>query len=187
VECGCPIKYPDAIAAAVYFDHVEILEWTRSTEAVTWDYALLQRSFEQAGRAGSVGAAAWLRGQGARWPDSFITVDTSPNIHFGNKYWMASTVQWAVANGCTWGDWQCQQLGLEYIFGKTGMFGCGLEVLNSKQCDQTVYELFVWAHENGCPCTCEDPAAAAAALAESAAKVAASVAALRVRSASQMQ
>jgi hypothetical protein len=175
VECGCPISYADALDVAVYFDHVEILAWTRSTKAVTWGQPLLQRSLELAGRAGSVHAAAWLRSQGAKWPTSFVTVDTSPNRASGNEYWLLSAVKWALANGCTWGNWRCQDLAPEHIFGTVseGFGGAARMTLPNKKRDKTVYELFAWAHENGCPCTCEDPAAAAAALAQVAAGVAA--------------
>jgi hypothetical protein len=181
-ECGCPINYRDAIGSAIHFDFVDILEWIHSTEAVTWDRTMLQLNLEEAGRAGSVNAAAWLRRQGARWPDSFVEVDISPDRYFGNACWMLSTVKWALANGCTWGHWQCQELAHERVTGTVPEpFGSACMELGSKQCAQTVYELFAWAHENGCPCTCEDPVAAAAALAEPAAKVAALVAAMRAR------
>jgi hypothetical protein len=58
--------------------------------------------------------------------------------------WSKRTVQWALANGCTWGDWQCSLLSAErYVNGY---------VLQAA-------ELFEWAHKNGCPCTCEQDAA----------------------------
>jgi hypothetical protein len=190
-ESGCPIYLSDVVHVAVYHDHVDMLTWVHSIKAVAWSQALLQQSFKEAGRAGGVGAAAWLRRQGARWLDSFVEVDTTPDTYFGSEYCKLSTVKWALANGCTWEDWRCQDLAPEHICGAAPHLGdSGSMAFRSRQRDKaaSVYELFVWAHENGCPCTCEDPtaaaAAAAAALAAAVAKTAADIAALRARSAS---
>ena len=116
-KCGCPTDFSDAIYAAIWFDHVDILAWIHSIGVVKWDDALTQRSFEQAGRDESVAVAKWLRSQGARWSTSFVKVDTSLERHYGNRYWMLSAVKWALANGCTWGKWQCQELARARIIG----------------------------------------------------------------------
>jgi hypothetical protein len=161
-KCRCPTDFTDAIRAAIYFDHVDILAWIYSIEVVSWNHALTQRSFEQAGRDGSVAVVKWLRSQGARWPETFVTVDTTPDRYYGNKYWMVSTVKWALANGCTWGDWRCQELARECVHGTGGSSTGGLHInTNEKNCYWTVSELFAWAHGNGCPCTCHDPEAEA--------------------------
>jgi hypothetical protein len=61
--------------------------------------------------------------------------------------WTFKAVEWVLANSCTWGDWQCQQLQEErYEEGYHRVMAT---------------RLFKWAHENGCSCTCEVTAVAA--------------------------
>jgi hypothetical protein len=109
-------------------------------------------------------------------------------------------VRCALANGCGWGAWQCQQL-------EPARYACGCALRPGKHNDAVEFDsavaedderyyrcdreqaqaLYKWAHKNGCPCTCDAAAApagvaapghAAAALAEAlAAAIAAAIAA----------
>jgi hypothetical protein len=69
-------------------------------------------------------------------------------------------IQWALDNGSTWLDWQCSKLeplcyhcigtNEMYIHAEHNDDACWDEM-----CEKALAaEVFAWAHENGCPCTC---------------------------------
>ena len=86
---------------------------------------------------------------GAQWPSSFYGSGTDDNNAVVNTCWSAQVVQWALDQGCTWGKWKCQKLAAKRYYD-----------LDRRQ---QAAELLAWAHNNGCPCTCDKAAAAAAA------------------------
>jgi hypothetical protein len=55
--------------------------------------------------------------------------------------WRYDAVELALKNGCSWGEWRCQDLKPE------------LYTDDGYRADAV--GLFKWAHKNGCPCTCE--------------------------------
>jgi hypothetical protein len=82
--------------------------------------------------------------------------------------WPVSAVQWAMANGRGWGSWKCSELNpLLYMCATTQDNAAAAH--NDAECavkwcrKKRAGELLAWAHEHGCPCTCEADAAAEAA------------------------
>eukprot|EP00953_Heterococcus_sp_UTEX-ZZ885_P034626 17912-Heterococcus_DN1.PRE.1 len=63
--------------------------------------------------------------------------------------WSDALDAWALAQGCDWGKWKCLKLAAKRYY----------DVDRREQAQ----ELLAWAHNNGCPCTCDKAAAAAAA------------------------
>jgi hypothetical protein len=183
----CPMTVGDAALGAVRNDNVEMLEWLRSLDSA-WTAETKQRLLWRAGKLGHIASLKWLREHGIAWSvrDSFYRAsDTTANGQ--NECWPVRAVQWSLSNGCDWGVWQCTKL-------VTTKFECdcksntstGSEVnCNEDWCmKRNALELYKWAHENGCPCTCAADAAAAAAVeaaaaAEASAAAAAAAAALQ--------
>jgi hypothetical protein len=155
-RCGCPTDLRLVIRYAIYRDSVDILAWARSIQRAIWDVEFLNRSLVEAGRAGSVAAAAWLRSLGAEWPVSFAAYTTDGFLQLRIQCWEVTAVKWAVANGCTWGAWQCQDLADDPLQrdGVTFMYERLLDWQTAASVRRRAAELFTWAHENGCPCTC---------------------------------
>jgi hypothetical protein len=111
----------------------------------------------QAGESGRVSVLRWLREQGATWPESFLNAQDS-------SCWSIAAIQWALANGSTWLQWRCQDLApQEYYCAIDGeLTGAAHNDSECKQelCDKRkAAQLFAWAHEHGCPCTCVTTAA----------------------------
>jgi hypothetical protein len=107
---------------------------------------------------------------GAEWPDRFY--DT--NI---GQCWPVRAVTAALASGCAWGVWKCADLAPEHFDSDSGD-GDHSDANCRGYCDRkNAAELFAWAQENGCPCTCEADAAAATQVAAAVQAAAAAVAA----------
>jgi hypothetical protein len=86
----------------------------------------------------------WLYSEGAALPSSFFqTVGAGDALV--NTFWPARIVSFAVAVSGKWGEWQCNK------------FAPAAYHKNSKR---SLCTLFVWAHKNGCPCTCPRAVAA---------------------------
>jgi hypothetical protein len=88
--------------------------------------------------------AKWLRERGAAWPTSFVAHSGLWQLPNATRCWTVPAMQWALANGYTWAatNWQCQQLAPQlHIY-------AGSKV--------RAQQMFAWAHNNGCPCTCND-------------------------------
>jgi hypothetical protein len=131
----------------------EVLEWVQSqisTAAFTYE---VQNMLETAAQDDSLQVVQWLRQRAAaEWPTSFcdtiLVFDfNSPANDRVNRCWSKRAVQWALANGGTWGNWQCSLFSAERH--------------REKYVPQAA-ELFEWAHKNGCPCTCDQAAAGGA-------------------------
>jgi hypothetical protein len=179
-KCQCPWRLGSVGAVAISRDNVEVLQYMRSsTDSTAWEDSRNDRSIWHAGFCKAFRVAAWLRADGAQWPVSFYDIfcDDSVSVeehHYYSQCWPLQTVQWALSRGCTWGTWQCSMLSEDNFYcscthadhSDSLQYQTGCQVYNAAQ-------LFAWAHEHGCPCTCAADAVAAAAAAASAVAAAA--------------
>jgi hypothetical protein len=156
-KCGCPWDLELIILDA---DDNGDLDHMKQMRAITgpWPVDRLKDMLRWAGSCDELDNLKWLHEQGKVWPTSFCDFEAAPD----SRCWSLRCVQWAVANGSTWLVWRCQDLALEN-------YSCCSD--GTEHSDETCYlncdrkhahEVFVWAHENGCPCTCNEPVAAAA-------------------------
>jgi hypothetical protein len=97
----------------------------------------------EAGIANNIASLKMLLDEGAEL-SSFIG-DQMVNGESVHACWHFRAVAWALSNGCSWGVWRCQDLAPELYTDE----GYRAEAIS----------LFKWAHEHGCPCTCEATAA----------------------------
>ena len=86
-----------------------------------------------------------LLAEGAEWPSSFIGEQLIRGTGSLRSCWDCDAVAWALSKGYSWGEWRCQDL------------APGLYTDEDNRADAV--DLFEWAHENDCPCTCEAEAA----------------------------
>jgi hypothetical protein len=154
-KSGCPWNLQHVRNFAIQLGHIAILGWLY---AVTqpWSQSMLDELLWRAGLCKNLEVAKWLRKIGAAWPNSFHHVDEDDSQGF----WDSAVVKWALANGCTWGRWRCEDM-LPVHWScwtcEREQERCFHDHCDSKQaCD-----LLRWAHENGCPCTCDAETAAA--------------------------
>jgi hypothetical protein len=101
----------------------------------------------------------WLREQDAEWPVAFCYNEDSTFYIGGvtNGCWTLQCVQWAIANSSSWGTWRCQHYdsSLYECTCKDGVHDDGPS--GDELCDiRQAALVFKWAHENGCPCICND-------------------------------
>jgi hypothetical protein len=83
-----------------------------------------------------------------------------------DQCWPTSAIQWALDNGSGWLDWQCSQLAPFYYhcMGLDEMYSHAVH--NDDKCTfawcekALAADVFAWAHDNGCPCTCGQSEAA---------------------------
>jgi hypothetical protein len=192
----CPMTVGDAALGAVRNDNTDMLDWLRSLDSA-WTVDTKQRLLWRAGKLGHVTSLKWLREHGIAWSarESFYRLSETSSANCQNECWPVRAVQWSLSNGCNWGVWQCTKLATAKFecdckttsgtsSGSSGSssstFGCAGDWCMKKNAQ----ELYKWAHENGCPCTCAADAAAAeavrAAEAEAAAAAVAAAAAALV-------
>eukprot|EP00953_Heterococcus_sp_UTEX-ZZ885_P027942 14933-Heterococcus_DN1.PRE.6 len=150
---GCPWDLRTAAFSAI--DSVPVLQGTRRLQTEPWPAQIRNDPMWEAGLRSQTATLTWLHEQGTDWPYSFARVHSiEPHCGIVSSYiskpncrlvkcWSVAAVQLALSYGSTWGQWSCEELKGE--------------------------QLFMWAHENGCPCTCASDKAAAAAAAERAA------------------
>jgi hypothetical protein len=179
----CPWELEEVARCTAQSGLIPALEWLQETTA-PWSDDLKASMLWCAGCCRCLDAVKWFRKAGAAWPASFCGTLPFEGREF-NDCWSAAIVRYALANGCGWGNWQCQQL-------EPARYSCACADWPGKHNDNREYNsavaddderyyrcdreqaqaLFKWAHKNGCPCTC-DAAQAAAASAASAAAAAA--------------
>jgi hypothetical protein len=174
VEHGCPWALRSAAMNALH--SVPMLQRIRTLQAEPWPLQLQIDLMWEAGLRNCTAAVSWLHEQGTDWPYSFVRVDQvsagrGPYSRFNMisrrvTCWPVAAVQLALSSGSTWQQWNCIQL---------------RDSPSTEHSDsQRSRELFTWAHQNGCPCSCEaDKAAAVARATAAAARTAASSAAVR--------
>jgi hypothetical protein len=134
---GCPWDLDDVLPEAAANGNVTMLEWLQQSSERPWTAAKMSEMLDEAGSHDKLQAAKWLRERGAEWPSSFYSYDNSMECMIS---WSVETVKWALSEGCTWGDWQCEKL--------------APELYDEDAFREDAVELLAWAHENGCPCTC---------------------------------
>eukprot|EP00953_Heterococcus_sp_UTEX-ZZ885_P015635 8803-Heterococcus_DN1.PRE.2 len=101
-----------------------------------------------------------------QWAACFNALDTfnkkdTPAV---SQCWPLQCVQWVLANGSTWLVWRCQDLAPQHYECCTDGAEHGEDTCDLDCHRKNAIQLFAWAHENGCPCTCGEAAAAAAAV-----------------------
>jgi hypothetical protein len=168
-EHGCPFDVEPTLLRAARQGTVEMLRLLRKATG-PWSDDLKKQMLWHAGCARELPAVKWLREKhDAAWPDSFhgkLLVDGVES----NDCWPVQVVRWALANGCEWGTWRCQQLA-----GKRFLCWCAHATCSDSDevdmaaadnlnhadvevwysCDrQQAHVLRLWAHDNGCSCTC---------------------------------
>jgi hypothetical protein len=160
IQCGCPCDIGRLVNGS---HHCKNLIYLTRVRAATgpWPIKVMMSLRDFAARYDELDTVKWCHEQGAAWPTSFY-------YHFEDKYnigrfpsrcWSLKCVQWALAYGSTWLTWRCQELAPKD-------FGCGSagaehndDTCSNRNCERThATELFSWAHENGCPCTCNEVA-----------------------------
>jgi hypothetical protein len=141
-ECGCPWQVPLLLKNAAMKGHLDVLKWMYKVTG-PWSAALATYVLCTAAYDNRLEVVEWLYAQGAEWPQQ---LHAAAEYHGRpiNVCWTAHVVRWALAHGCTWGNWQCQQLATDRY--------------NEGYRRDRATELFAWAHQNGCPCTCETAA-----------------------------
>eukprot|EP00953_Heterococcus_sp_UTEX-ZZ885_P008670 5174-Heterococcus_DN1.PRE.8 len=158
--------------ALVSDDHMPVLARDEVLDTVLsfigigpWDDQQLSLHLWYAGVDDELDVVKWLHEQGAGWPTGFYNLKDVSNSHC----WSLRCVQWALATGSTWLVWRCQDLAPEHYHCNSGGTEHSADHSDdtcSPKCDRKyAAELFQWAHENGCPCTCNDGATAAIAAA----------------------
>jgi hypothetical protein len=139
-ENRCPWDEANVCRNAARRGRIDMLIWLQQLTAPP--DGLKREMLAEAGWGNKLDAVKWLRQQGASWPSSFCDLLDSKGAQV---CWTVRVVRWALDSGCTWGEWQCAQL--------------RPELYNSQWRKAQARKLFSWAHKNGCPCTCDAPAA----------------------------
>jgi hypothetical protein len=155
---GCPWVLDEVADCAAWCDNADMLIWLRKVTCA-WPQETLNKCMRIAGCANNLAGVQWLHKQGAEWPDRFI-------LDSGTACWYPKAVQLALQNGADWGAWQCGGVAPDR-FNCRGLNKLGKTVHDDAACkgpwcnSKIAEQLFKWAHENGCPCTCDADAAAA--------------------------
>jgi hypothetical protein len=125
----------DADYMAVCSGNVDMLIYLQSIGHGDWSQHSLNQNLRSAGALGHVEIVKWLREQGAEWPDKLWWYGEFPQETY---CWLLSALQYAVENGCPWGDWP---------------FGVCAELQINQYSEEVE-----WGHANGCPCGDDCPA-----------------------------
>jgi hypothetical protein len=162
LKCGCP--WDPEIVLDQLVDNSDDLEHMQQLRAVTgpWPADQLATIMLYAGRHDNDGpetlnSLKWLREQGAAWPKSFYDLQPITPI-----CWCVRSAYWALTNGSTWLEWRCQDLAPEHYYDcDSDVVESSDGICNNLYCDRCSAKLlFIWAHKNGCPCTCNEIAVA---------------------------
>jgi hypothetical protein len=127
VASGCPLSGTAPQERAATCSTADMLAYLREAGHGVWDQPTLDRLLVQAGKHGQLEPLRWLRAQGAQWPDAVCKAE-----YRQYHCWPLPTLQYAVQNGCPWGEWP---------------FGVCAELKA-----QHFAEEVEWAHANGCVC-----------------------------------
>jgi hypothetical protein len=159
-KCGCPWDLEEIVGDA---DDSCNLEHMKQLRAVTgpWPAEQVISSMSCAASCDALDIVKWCHEQGAVWPESFYDIEITPDGDFCSL----RCVEWALANGSsTWLTWRCQDLAPQHYQCDSDGLVHSDDACSDARCQRKhAAELFTWAHENGCPCTCNETAAAAAA------------------------
>jgi hypothetical protein len=158
-KCGCPWNLDDIMTNAR--DNAELQD-IKDVCAITgpWPIETLSDMMNEVALYDEPETVKWCREQGAEWPKSFYDLEYAPH---GNC-WPVRCVQWAIANGSTFLEWRCQDLAPHQFLCKLGVDDHSDDASRGHNCFRNIaIELFRWAHENGCPFTCNEAVALAVA------------------------
>jgi hypothetical protein len=111
-KCGCRFEPDVVICAAVERDYVDVVAWLYEQFAASFAADFKQGLLWRAGWLDNLSVAQCLREHGAEWPEAFCCnanlTTFQPLGDHSAGCWSLQCVQWAIANGCTWGQWRCQ-------------------------------------------------------------------------------
>jgi hypothetical protein len=142
----CPWVVLDVAICAIrstQFRNELTLPWLFST-VKHWSQEDKNKLLVEAGIENDICAAELMLEQGAEWPSSFVGGRTELGESV-RACWGYKAVAWALRKGCSWGEWRCQDL--------------APELYSSEDNRKRAANLFKWAHQHDCPCTCEASAA----------------------------
>jgi hypothetical protein len=159
IKCECPWDIDQLVDDVLQYDELDHLITVRAVTG-PWSAEKLTSLLDGAALNDELDTVKWCHEQGAEWPESFYDVYSAPDV---SKCWSLKCLQWAIANGSTWLTWRCQALSSEHYTCDSGSPEHNDDTCDKNDCDRAhATELFEWAHENGCPCTCEVAVATAA-------------------------
>jgi hypothetical protein len=118
---------------------LDMLKWLHGNSSSSqWTAEVKQVLLFEAGAEALTAVIEYLLSDGAVWPASFMGV-----LNGCKATWHYQAVKWAIAKGCSWGAWRCQDL--------------DAAVYSNAHHRDAARGLFRWAHEHAvnCPCTCE--------------------------------
>jgi hypothetical protein len=163
-KCGCTLDL-DLIREDAYDS--DDLEHMKQLYTITgpWPADHLTDMLWDSGCYNDLDTAKWCREQGAAWPTSFYHHFVSEIEEINRSTsdcWTLRCVQWAIANGSTWRTWRCQDVAPQLYRCKSDDTEHSDDTCNSNCHRKNAIEVFRWAHQNGCPYTCNEAAAAVA-------------------------
>jgi hypothetical protein len=151
IKCGCPFDIHNIINDVMGTSDVEHKKQLRAITG-PWPADRLKDMLLMAGSQDDFEIVKWCREQGTAWPTSFYEIDEDLPY---TEYWSLRCVQWALANGSTWRTWRCQDVVPEYYERHSDGAEHSDDTCTYKPCHRKhAAELFKWAHQHGCPCTC---------------------------------
>eukprot|EP00953_Heterococcus_sp_UTEX-ZZ885_P008380 5032-Heterococcus_DN1.PRE.3 len=135
VASGCSLIGTAPQERAARCSTADILAYLRDAGHGVWDQATLDSLLVEAGKCGQLEPLKWLRARGAQWPNTVCGLGSALGWRC---CWPLPTLQYAIENGCPWGDWPVDT------------------------CAQFIVQHFAeeveWGHANGCPCGDHCPA-----------------------------
>jgi hypothetical protein len=154
LRCGCPCAVTSVARVArvaIYNSNLEMLKHCH-TAVAQLPASMREELLWEAGKRGRLSILQWLHEVGTAWPATFYSES--------NNCWTVPAVQWALANGCTWGSWKCQAKPSRYYCafnGRTIAEHNDAECTAAWCCKRQAAALFAWAHGHGCLCTSDEP------------------------------
>jgi hypothetical protein len=131
------MRYPESIAqGAAFFRRLHLLQWLHERRCPWSEDDVL----EWAVRGGSVEILAWLQSVTAPWSDA----TKSGLMLYACDYDRLDAIRWlreTTGNGVCWDDWDCKALAAKQ------------HISEAKK--KLAAEMFAFAHQHGCPCTCD--------------------------------
>jgi hypothetical protein len=106
VESGCPCDISGVGNWAVEHGNMQMLQYAHSVAPLPTK--LKETLLTVAGEHSELPQSLYLqylRSIGVAWPATFYRAHEFKRF---SQCWTVPAVQWALANGCTWGSWKCQ-------------------------------------------------------------------------------
>jgi hypothetical protein len=158
-KCGCPWHVRDILqVAAASFSVDELSQLLTITGPCDLQDVTLMLLI--AGEADNIAVVKWSRERSAAWPQRFCDIHSDPHA---SSCWSLQCAQWAIANGSTWLNWRCQDLAPQHYRCESDGTEHSDDTCSIPNCNRKkAAEVFTWAHEHGCPCTCNSAVVLAA-------------------------